>query len=138
MLKAVVSYTEELAREQATTADSLLRQGTYLGQHLETFIMFASVVCLQLLIVTLVKPPEDFWFYVLTAALRKLLLKSTSNGSYMIMSASVLMCFLITGPLHGIPYGLKDVFAVPGYKTTWGSVSYKDQVIDEESWVYQK
>jgi hypothetical protein len=23
------------------------------------------------------------------------------------------------GPLHGIPYGLKDLFAVKGYKTTW-------------------
>ena len=27
------------------------------------------------------------------------------------------------GPLHGIPYGLKDLFAVKGYKTTWGSYS---------------
>jgi hypothetical protein len=25
------------------------------------------------------------------------------------------------GPLHGIPYGLKDLFAVKGYKTTWGA-----------------
>ena len=28
------------------------------------------------------------------------------------------------GPLHGIPYGLKDIIAVKGHKTTWGSVSY--------------
>jgi len=40
------------------------------------------------------------------------------------------------GPLHGIPYGLKDLFAVRGYKTTWGSVAYKDQVIDEDAFVY--
>jgi len=40
--------------------------------------------------------------------------------------------------LHGIPYGLKDIIAVPGYKTTWGSKSFKDQVIDEEAGVYQK
>ncbi|HEV8506793.1 MAG TPA: amidase [Chitinophagaceae bacterium] len=40
------------------------------------------------------------------------------------------------GPLHGIPYGLKDLFAVKGYKTTWGSAPYKDQVIDEDSYVY--
>jgi Asp-tRNA(Asn)/Glu-tRNA(Gln) amidotransferase A subunit family amidase len=40
------------------------------------------------------------------------------------------------GPLHGIPYGLKDLFAVKGYKTTWGSVPYKDQVIDEDAFVY--
>lgn len=42
------------------------------------------------------------------------------------------------GPLHGIPYGLKDLFAVKGYKTTWGSTPYKDQVIDEDSYVYTK
>lgn len=40
------------------------------------------------------------------------------------------------GPLHGIPYGLKDLFAVKGYKTTWGSTPYKDQVIDEDAFVY--
>ncbi|GFZ03973.1 amidase family protein [Actinidia rufa] len=33
----------------------------------------------------------------------------------------------ITGPLHRIPYGLKDVIAVPHYKTTWGSRTFKDQ-----------
>jgi Asp-tRNA(Asn)/Glu-tRNA(Gln) amidotransferase A subunit family amidase len=40
------------------------------------------------------------------------------------------------GPLHGIPYGLKDLFAVKGYKTTWGSTPYKDQVVDMDSYVY--
>jgi Asp-tRNA(Asn)/Glu-tRNA(Gln) amidotransferase A subunit family amidase len=40
------------------------------------------------------------------------------------------------GPLHGIPYGLKDLFAVKGYKTTWGSTPYKDQVIDQDAYVY--
>lgn len=34
------------------------------------------------------------------------------------------------GPLHGIPYGLKDIAAVPGYPTTWGATPYKEQVID--------
>ncbi|MED6192002.1 hypothetical protein PIB30_006149 [Stylosanthes scabra] len=42
------------------------------------------------------------------------------------------------GPLHGIPYGLKDIIAVPGYKTTWGSTSFKNQVIDMEAWVYKR
>ena len=41
------------------------------------------------------------------------------------------------GPLHGIPYGLKDIIAVPEYKTTWGSKSFKNQVIDMEAWVYK-
>ena len=42
------------------------------------------------------------------------------------------------GPLHGIPYGLKDLFAVKGTKTTWGSTPYKDQVVDEDAFVYKK
>ena len=37
------------------------------------------------------------------------------------------------GPLHGIPWGAKDIIAVKGYKTTWGSGAYKDQVIDKDA-----
>ncbi len=40
------------------------------------------------------------------------------------------------GILHGIPYGLKDLFSVKGFKTTWGSTPYKDQVLDIDSYVY--
>ena len=39
------------------------------------------------------------------------------------------------GPLHGIPYGLKDLFAVKGTKTTWGAAPYKNQIIDEDAYV---
>ncbi|KAF6168726.1 hypothetical protein GIB67_013108 [Kingdonia uniflora] len=42
------------------------------------------------------------------------------------------------GPLHGIPYGLKDIIAVPHYKTTWGSTTFKNQVLDIEAWVYKR
>ena len=42
------------------------------------------------------------------------------------------------GPLHGIPYGIKDLFAVPGYKTTWGAEPYKDQVLNERAIVVKK
>lgn len=42
------------------------------------------------------------------------------------------------GLLHGIPYGIKDLFAVKGYKTTWGTTPYMNQVIDEDSYVYTK
>jgi len=42
------------------------------------------------------------------------------------------------GPLHGVPYGAKDLVAAKGYKTTWGSVPYKDQVIDENATVIQR
>uniref|UniRef100_A0A0A9HN21 Amidase domain-containing protein n=1 Tax=Arundo donax TaxID=35708 RepID=A0A0A9HN21_ARUDO len=42
------------------------------------------------------------------------------------------------GPLHGIPYGLKDIIAVPHYKTTWGSRTFKNQVLDMEAYVYKR
>ncbi|OGC96022.1 MAG: amidase [candidate division Zixibacteria bacterium RBG_16_53_22] len=42
------------------------------------------------------------------------------------------------GPLHGIPYGAKDLLAVRGYPTTWGTGPYKDQVIDMDATVIQK
>jgi len=39
-------------------------------------------------------------------------------------------------PLQGIPYGLKDLFAVRDTKTTFGTPPYKDQVINEDAFVY--
>ncbi len=42
------------------------------------------------------------------------------------------------GPLHGIPYGIKDLFSVPGYKTTWGAMPYKDQQFEEKAAIVQK
>lgn len=42
------------------------------------------------------------------------------------------------GPLHGIPWGAKDLLAVRGYKTTWGAGPYRDQVIDEDAIVVQR
>jgi Asp-tRNA(Asn)/Glu-tRNA(Gln) amidotransferase A subunit family amidase len=39
------------------------------------------------------------------------------------------------GPLHGIPYGAKDLLAVQGYPTTWGAAPYKDQVFNENATV---
>jgi len=37
------------------------------------------------------------------------------------------------GPLHGIPYGVKDLFSVAGAPTAWGSADFVDQVIDEDA-----
>ena len=42
------------------------------------------------------------------------------------------------GPLHGIPWGVKDLYAVKGYRTTWGAAPYKDQVIDETATVVKR
>jgi len=39
------------------------------------------------------------------------------------------------GLLHGIPFGAKDLLATKDYKTTWGSVAYKDQNIDMDATV---
>lgn len=42
------------------------------------------------------------------------------------------------GPLHGLPWGAKDLLAVKGYRTTWGAAPYKDQVIDEDATVVKR
>jgi Asp-tRNA(Asn)/Glu-tRNA(Gln) amidotransferase A subunit family amidase len=42
------------------------------------------------------------------------------------------------GILHGIPYGAKDLLAVQGYKTTWGSAPYQDQTIDNTATVVKR
>jgi Asp-tRNA(Asn)/Glu-tRNA(Gln) amidotransferase A subunit family amidase len=42
------------------------------------------------------------------------------------------------GPLHGIPWGAKDLLAVRGYKTTWGAGPFKEQVIDTDATVVQR
>lgn len=42
------------------------------------------------------------------------------------------------GPLHGIPYGVKDLLAVEGYKTTWGAMPYREQVIEGTATVVKK
>lgn len=39
------------------------------------------------------------------------------------------------GPLHGVPWGAKDLLAVPGYPTTWGAAPYRDQVRHETATV---
>lgn len=42
------------------------------------------------------------------------------------------------GPLHGIPWGAKDLLAVAGAPTTWGAAPYKEQRFDEDATVVQR
>ena len=42
------------------------------------------------------------------------------------------------GPLHGIPYGIKDLAAYPGYPTTWGAMPFENQTINEKAIVIEK
>lgn len=42
------------------------------------------------------------------------------------------------GPLHGIPWGAKDLFATKGIRTTWGAEPYRDQVIDYDSTLVER
>jgi Asp-tRNA(Asn)/Glu-tRNA(Gln) amidotransferase A subunit family amidase len=42
------------------------------------------------------------------------------------------------GPLHGIPWGAKDLIAYPGYKTTWGAAHFKNQMLDTKATVAKK
>ena len=42
------------------------------------------------------------------------------------------------GPLHGIPWGAKDLLAYPGYPTTWGAPQYRNQHIETKAAVISK
>jgi Asp-tRNA(Asn)/Glu-tRNA(Gln) amidotransferase A subunit family amidase len=42
------------------------------------------------------------------------------------------------GPLHGIPWGAKDLIAYPGYKTTWGATPFKEQTLDTKATVARR
>jgi len=41
------------------------------------------------------------------------------------------------GPLHGIPWGAKDIISVKGFKTTWGSPAFKEQMFDYDASVVE-
>ena len=42
------------------------------------------------------------------------------------------------GPLQGIPYGLKDLIAVEGYRTTWGAPAFIQQMLPGSAAVYER
>jgi Asp-tRNA(Asn)/Glu-tRNA(Gln) amidotransferase A subunit family amidase len=42
------------------------------------------------------------------------------------------------GPLHGIPWGAKDLLATKGIRTTWGAAPYKDRVFEEDATVVKR
>jgi Asp-tRNA(Asn)/Glu-tRNA(Gln) amidotransferase A subunit family amidase len=42
------------------------------------------------------------------------------------------------GPLHGLPWGAKDLLAVQGYPTTWGAAGFEDQKFDEDATVVKR
>src|SRR6266852_7008344 len=42
------------------------------------------------------------------------------------------------GPLHGLPWGAKDLLAVKGYRTTWGAGGFEDQILDEDATVVKR
>ena len=42
------------------------------------------------------------------------------------------------GPLHGIPWGAKDLIAYPGYPTSWGAPHFREQLLDKKATVAQR
>jgi Asp-tRNA(Asn)/Glu-tRNA(Gln) amidotransferase A subunit family amidase len=42
------------------------------------------------------------------------------------------------GPLHGIPWGAKDLLAVKGYRTTWGAAGFEEQTFDYDATVVER
>ncbi|MFP5228549.1 MAG: amidase, partial [Acidobacteriota bacterium] len=44
----------------------------------------------------------------------------------------------VRGPLHGLPWGAKDLLAVKGYPTTWGAGGFEKQTFDQDATVVQR
>ncbi|HEV7366228.1 MAG TPA: amidase family protein, partial [Gemmatimonadales bacterium] len=44
----------------------------------------------------------------------------------------------IRGPLHGVPYGVKDLLATQGAPTTWGAQPYRNQMLQGDATVVQR
>ncbi len=44
----------------------------------------------------------------------------------------------VRSPLHGVPYGIKDLFSTKGIPTTWGSPIYRHRIIDHDAAVVVK
>jgi hypothetical protein len=42
------------------------------------------------------------------------------------------------GPLHGLPWGAKDLLAVKGYRTTWGAGGFEEQKFDDDATVVKR
>src|SRR5437879_1674792 len=42
------------------------------------------------------------------------------------------------GPLHGLPWGAKDLLATKGYRTTWGAGGFENQMVDEDATVVKR
>jgi Asp-tRNA(Asn)/Glu-tRNA(Gln) amidotransferase A subunit family amidase len=42
------------------------------------------------------------------------------------------------GPLHGLPWGAKDLLAVKGYPTTWGAGGFEKQIFDDDATVVKR
>src|SRR5437773_8570689 len=42
------------------------------------------------------------------------------------------------GPLHGLPWGAKDLLATKGYRTTWGAGGFESQMIEEDATVVKR
>jgi len=42
------------------------------------------------------------------------------------------------GPLHGMPWGIKDLGSVKGYPTTWGAAPFKQRIIDLDATVVSR
>lgn len=53
-------------------------------------------------------------------------------------SEEEIMAGIYRGPLHGIPWGAKDLLAARGYRTTWGAKPYEEQVINYDATVVKR
>jgi Asp-tRNA(Asn)/Glu-tRNA(Gln) amidotransferase A subunit family amidase len=73
--------------------------------------------------------PSLFFYVTLT---EELALKQAADADREIKAGKY------RGPLHGLPWGAKDLFATKGIKTTWGAELYENQVIDYDATIVER
>ena len=112
-LEYVVTYTDDTAYIQAAKADRLFSE---VGHNDYTY----GMSCLTVLALE--------WYHQTSQILKfQLLLRSSGT-----------LQGVDQGPLQGIPYGLKDLISVKGYRTTWGAPAYMEQMLDTDAYVYKR
>ncbi len=127
--KKLLHYSNPRIRKPETDEDIAFLSVTHLS-HLIRTRQITSTELTKLYLSRLKKfSPKLFCLITLTEdlALRqaKLADEEIAAGTY-------------RGPLHGIPWGGKDLLAVRGYKTTWGASPYREQSFSENSTVYER
>lgn len=110
---------EDIAYAPVTRLSSWLRQGKLTSRRL-TEIYLARIEALN---------PDLECFAMVTPELAL----AEADAADVVLKAGVWI-----GPLHGIPYGLKDLFDTKGVVTGWGAEPFRDRVPDTDAVIVER